>query len=204
LYPVVDPKKFQHKVESKGNAKRVESDNEFEDEDPKIKVKSRGRSHAGSSDKPKSKSREFARGSDVDNKKNSLLSQSEDYDNLESLRLDELQIDKPTPILNRLVKYIQDHESRTKEGYVYTPNTKAIEQIFRMPFHDPGNRKYKLQEDTVALYEHEMSDGTKTQAWWLNAINECSLPNASPVQLFTKHTSVRDNENCPSGRENLD
>ncbi|KAF2129995.1 hypothetical protein P153DRAFT_385228 [Dothidotthia symphoricarpi CBS 119687] len=54
--------------------------------------------------------------------------------------------------------------------------------------YNPDNRHFELLVDEVALYDHEMPDGTVTRAWRLQA-RDIHQAGAEPVDLFTMHAS---------------
>ncbi|KAI8932508.1 hypothetical protein NX059_010690 [Plenodomus lindquistii] len=123
----------------------------------------------------------------------------------EGLGLDKLAVDidmigDSTPILKRLWQNINKYDIRAATGTIeYTPNLNVLEHVLDLPPFDPTNRRYKLLEEEIALYEHEMWDGGKVQAWRLAAINEAD-PSARAVQLFVMPISIANGMFCPPCR----
>ncbi|PVI06927.1 hypothetical protein DM02DRAFT_622693 [Periconia macrospinosa] len=90
---------------------------------------------------------------------------------------------------------MRQYDIRYEKQVEYTPSLDQPTQILDMPFFDPENRQYEPLVKDGGLYDHESYHGDTTRAWRLPARN-LRDPESATVELFTLHTSVRENENC--------
>ncbi|KAK3074928.1 hypothetical protein LTR53_002239 [Teratosphaeriaceae sp. CCFEE 6253] len=125
------------------------------------------------------------------------LSQPENWNDL---GLDNIGItlDHITRIANRFVGFVKDGglKPKAKARHDYTPSYEEPQHVLDLPLYDPQNRHYELIEDKVALYDHELPDGTLVRAWRLQARNLRDLA-AESVNLFTLSVSIWTGTACP-------